>query len=169
MSAWVRKTILLAALALSAAPLAACGGPQRTGEETQLRPLAKSRALEVILEALRDRNVTVERNRRLTLANGTVEADLVLAGTTHAIEYIQESDRGTFPERIPDNHNPEVMLVCRATGPDAGWDLMLLDARDYRYMPDPALVGSGRPSQVEVEDRLRRTIIDYVAHTRRPH
>jgi hypothetical protein len=51
----------------------------------------------------------------------------------------------------------------RGSGDDAATDVLVLDNRDYLCQPDPDRAGPDGPTALEVEDRFRRAVIDYLS------
>lgn len=159
------RTLLLAALAAWGA---ACGGAQRGGEgRDTLRPLERARVLRVIGEALASRGLRPEAGRTVrVMGRQSVECDVAIASTRNCIEYMGAADRARYGSAIPAHSNPDALVVVAAAEQDAGGHVLALDDRDFLYEPDPELTGPGRPSVGEVEDRLRRIVIDYAAWLR---
>jgi hypothetical protein len=146
--------------------LAGCGGAQHAAA-APLRPLEESRAIDVILEAFQRAGVTPELHRRIGLAGGRqMEIDVATAGHDHGVEYIQEQDRLDFGDALPQRQHPDSLLTCVGVGEDARVDVLLVEDRDFRYEPDPSRSGPGRPTNIEVEDRLRQTVVDYLTYLR---
>lgn len=143
-----------------------CSGTQRVATGT-LRPLEETRAIEVILEAFQQVGVQPEFHRRIHLQGDRVmEIDVATAGHHHGVEYLQAQDRADFGSVLPQRRNPDALLTCTGVGEDAHVDVLLLDDRDFLYEPNPDNAGPGHPTIVEVEDRLRRAVVDYLTYLR---
>ncbi len=145
----------------------ACSGATYAGGERPLRPLERVRALRVIEDALASRGLTPQAGRRVrVVGRREVECDVAIAGTRSCVEYMNAADRAAYGAAIPAHASPDALVVVAASEGDAGGHVLALDDRDYSYEPDPNRTGPGRPSVGEVEDRLRRTVIDYAAWLR---
>jgi hypothetical protein len=143
-----------------------CGGAQRVASEP-LRPLEESRAIEVVLEAFQQAGVQPELHRRIRLqGNRVMEIDVATAGHDHGVEFVQAQDRADYGDVLPRRRNPDSLLTCVGVGADARVDVLLLDDREFLYTPDPEHSGPDRPTNIEVEDRLRRAVVDYLTYLR---
>jgi hypothetical protein len=141
-----------------------CGAPQRR-EAPPLVPLPESRALEVIREGFDEAHVQTELHRHIHLRNNReMEIDYATAGHDHGVEYVQAQDRLDFGDALPERHVEGSLLTCVGVGEDARVDVLLLDDREFMYQPDVAFTGTGQPTLVEVEDRLRRAVVDYLTY-----
>lgn len=144
----------------------ACGGAQRT-ETHALQPLPESRALEVIVEAYRQVGVEPEFHRRIQLQGGReMEIDVATQGHDHGVEFVQAQDRADFGASLPQRRTEGSLLTLTGVGPDAAVDVLLLDDREFMYEPEVEHAGAGRPTMLEVEDRLRRAVVDYLTYLR---
>jgi len=153
----------LTVTALALAPIACSGGQQRPAPP--LQPLSETRALEVIREAFEHVHVEGELHKQLHLrSNRVMDIDLATVGHPHGVEYLQAQDRADFGDVLPQRRNPDALLTCVGIGDDASIDVLLLDDHDFMYQTDPAFYASGQPTLVEVEDRLRRQVIDYLSY-----
>lgn len=152
----------------AASLVAACSGSQhRYGDSPAPRPLEEVRAERVIADALRSQGVGAELRRRIRVTGRReVECDFTLAGTRHGIEYMSAGDRALLGSAIPTRARPDALRVIPGVEGDQGADLLLLDDQDYVYEPDAERAGPDHPTVDEVEDRLRRVIVDYVAWLR---
>lgn len=145
----------------------ACSGSQHRYGDSATRPLEEVRAERVIADALQSQGMRAEMHRRIRVTGRReIESDFTLAGTRHGIEYMSAGDRATLGSAIPTRARPDALRVIAGVEGDQGADLLLLDDQDYVYEPDPDRAGPDRPSVMEVEDRLRRVIVDYVSWLR---
>ncbi len=148
------------------AAFAACSAPQQTAL-APLRPLPESRALEVILDAFRQVGVEPELHRRIHIQhNRELEIDVATRGHNHGVEYIMEQDRTDFGDALPRRRTADSLLTVVGIGPDANVDVLLLQDTDFRYEPIPEQNNESRPTLIEVEDRLRRNVVDYLTYLR---
>jgi hypothetical protein len=144
--------------------LGACGAPQRP-EAPALTPLPETRALEVIREGFDEAHVAAELHRRIHLRNNReMEIDFATQGHNHGVEFIQAQDRVDFGDALPQRRVEGSLLTCVGVGEDANVDVLLLDDHEFMYQPDPSFTGPGQPTLVEVEDRLRRAVVDYLTY-----
>lgn len=142
----------------------ACAAPQHR-EPPPLVPLPESRALEVIREGFDEVHVAPEMHRHLHLRdNHDMEIDFATQGHDHGVEYIQAQDRADFGEVLPHRRTEGSLLTCVGVGEDARIDVLLLDDHEFMYQPDASFTGTGQPTLVEVEDRLRRAVVDYLTY-----
>lgn len=147
--------------------LSACSGATYGGGERALRPLERVRAQRVIEEALQSRGLAPELGRTLHIAGRrAVECDVAIAGSRSCIEYMSAADRARYGASIPAHSSPDALVVVATAEGDVGGHVLALDDRDYAYEPDPSRTGPGRASIGEVEDRMRRTVIDFAAWLR---
>jgi hypothetical protein len=72
-------------------------------------------------------------------------------------------DRASYGNAVPPHRSQDALVVVRLVGTDPGGHVLVIDDRDFLYEPDPQRAGPGRPGVGEVEDRLRRIVLDYVA------
>ncbi len=152
------------ALTLAFATLASCGGPQR-GAAPAMVPLPETRALEVIRSGFEEAHVTPELHRILHLrGNHEMDIDFATAGHPHGVEFLQGQDRADFGEVLPARRVEGSLLTVVGVGDDAHTDVLLLDDREFMYQPDAASQGVGQPTLIEVEDRLRRAVVDYLTY-----
>lgn len=168
-SVLTRSTPLISCFALALSLFAtACSGSQSGGEQA-LRPLPEARALDVIEEAFRSQNLTVQRGRVVTLRNGrTLTLDVGISGSDYGVEFFHDQDRRSAgPSALPTRTQEDTLLTAACSAPDGTRvEVLVLHDHEYVYEPNPDRAGGERPSMIEVEDRLRRTVIDYVAHLR---
>lgn len=144
--------------------LTACGASQR-GSAPALAPLPESRALEVIRAGFEEAHVEPELHRMLHLrSNHQMEIDFATAGHGHGVEFLQAQDRVDFGEVLPTRRVEGSLLTVVGVGDDAHFDVLLLDDREFLYQPDAAFTGTGQPTLIEVEDRLRRAVVDYLTY-----
>lgn len=147
--------------------LGACGGATYQGGARELRPLERVRAQRVIEEALRSRGLAPELGRTLRITGRReVECDVAVAGARTCVEYMSAADRARYGSSIPAHGSPDALVVVATAERDAGGHVLALDDRDYVYEPDPSRAGPGRATVGEVEDRLRRTVIDFAVWLR---
>ena len=144
--------------------LAACGAPQRT-QAPALVPLPESRALEVIRAGFDEAHVQPELHRHIHLrGNRDMEIDFATAGHDHGVEFVSQQDRVDFGDALPQRRVEGSLLTCVGIGVDEHVDVLLLDEHEYMYQTDEAYSGPGQPTLVEVEDRLRRAVVDYLTY-----
>lgn len=149
--------------------LCGCAGASTAGSslDTALRPLEEVRATRVIERALTAHGQSVTHGRTIRLiANRVVYCDVWITGTRHCVEYVTEADRARFGLSLPLRRNPGALVMAPGAGDDHGSDLLVLDAQDYAYEPDASRQGEGRPTLQEIEDRLERSVIDYLGWLR---
>ena len=146
----------------------ACSGAQQSSERP-LRPLAEVRALAVIEEAFRSQNLETHRDVVVLLRSGrTLTIDATIAGHNYGVEYFHDQDRTTVgPSSLPVRaHEDTLLTTTGATTDGRSVEVLVIHDHEYMYEADPDRAGGDRPTQIEVEDRLRRTVADYLAHLR---
>jgi hypothetical protein len=132
-----------------------------------MRPLEESRAIEVMLEAFQRANVSPQLHRRIHIAgNKEMEIDVATTGHNHGVEYVSAQDRVDFGDVLPHRRSADALVTLPGAGDDASVDVLILDERDFLYEPNSENAGPGHPLAVEVEDRLRQTVVDYLAYLR---
>src|SRR5439155_8447430 len=100
--------------------------------------------------------------------NHDIEVDLATAGHDHGVEFVTAQDRTDFGDGLPPRRSADALVTVQGTGSNhAQVDVLVLDEREYLFEPDPERAGPGRPTNIEVEDRLRRDVVDYLAYLRR--
>jgi hypothetical protein len=161
-----RRRIGVAAPCLLALAMAACSGTQHSGDHP-LEPLPESRALEVINEAFAHVGVQPELHRMIHIRNGlTMEIDVATAGRPHGVEFVSGQDLLDYGSALPHRQHEGSLLTLVGIDADANTDVLLLDEREFMFERDPESTGPGRPTLLEVEDRLRRAVIDYLTYLR---
>ena len=158
-------------LLLLAASLVACGGTDYgAARRATLRPLEAVRAQQIVDDALASRGLRAELHHHLRLAGRhDIDVDAMIAGTRHGIDFVTGPDRTAFGAALPQRRNPDALVVAPGAEADHGADVLVLDDQDYLYEPDPNRQGPGHPTLGEVEDRLRRAVIDYLTYLRDNH
>lgn len=132
-----------------------------------MRPLERVRVQRILEDTLRARGYTPGPERRVRIAGrNAVACDVSLVGAAHCVEYMNAADRAAYGSAIPAHSSPEALVVVAMAEGDAGGHVLVLDDRDFLYEPDPSRAGPGRPTVGEVEDRMRRVVIDYAAWLR---
>ncbi len=158
--------LFFATLALFACA-SGCERPVRTGGLQSLRPLEHVRAVRVIESTLASRGVRIERNRRVRIAGARdIDCDVGIAGTRYCVEYVRGEERARLGSALPQRESPGALVMVAGTDQNAGASVLVFEDTDYLYEPDPDLAGPDHPTAGEVEDRLRRSVIDYVAWLR---
>jgi hypothetical protein len=163
---WTDPTRSMGCLVLAVVVGAGCGGAQQAAA-APMRPLEESRAIEVVLEGFQQASVPTQLHRRIQLPHDKqMEIDVATDGHDHGVEYVSAQDRVDFGDVLPQRRSPDALVTLTGAGDDARVDVLVLDEREYLYEPDPERAGPGHPSQVEVEDRLRQSVIDYLTYLR---
>jgi hypothetical protein len=140
----------------------ACSGATYQGGAREMRPLERVRMVRVIEEALASRGLAPQAGRAVRIVGRRdVDCDVALGGSHDCVEYANSADRARYGSAIPPHTSPDALVVVAGSERDAGGHVLVLDDRDYAYEPDPSRTGPGRPSVGEVEDRARRTVIDF--------
>ncbi|MEI8254690.1 MAG: hypothetical protein WCJ30_03370 [Deltaproteobacteria bacterium] len=151
-------------ISLTIVAIVACAAPQRR-EAPALVPLPESRALEVIRSGFEEAHVQPELHRVLHLReNHEMEVDYATVGHRHGVEFLQAQDRADFGAVLPQRRVQGSLLTVVGVGDDATFDVLLLDDGEFMYQPDPAFTSAGQPTLIEVEDRLRRAVVDYLTY-----
>ncbi|MFO0645465.1 MAG: hypothetical protein U0326_04450 [Polyangiales bacterium] len=142
----------------------ACSGATMQGGAHELRPLERVRMVRVIEEALSSRGLSPRAGRAVRIVGRKdVDCDVVIGATSDCVEYANSADRARYGAAIPPHTSPDALVVVAGSERDTGGHVLVLDDRDYVYEPDPNRTGPGRPSVGEVEDRARRTVVDFAA------
>jgi hypothetical protein len=143
--------------------VSACSGASYQGGSRELRPLERVRMQRVISEALSSRGMSPQGGRAVRIVGRRdVDCDVNLGDSHDCVEYTNAADRARYGAAIPPHTSPDALVVVAGSERDTGGHVLVLDDQDYAYEPDPSRTGPGRPSVGEVEDRARRTVIDFV-------
>lgn len=158
-----RRAVLLCALWTGCSGASVAPG----GSDGAMHPLEEVRAVRVLERTLTGHGQQVTQGRHLRLmGNRDVTCDAWISGTRHCLEYVTEADRARFGTSLPTRRTPGALVLAPGAGADQGSDLLVLDAQDYAYEPDPSRQGEGHPTLQEVEDRLERAVLDYLSWLR---
>lgn len=123
--------------------------------------------MRVIDEVLRERGLAAVRGQRFRIsARRDFDCDAFIGPSRHCIEFVVNADREVFGQFLPRASRPGAIVVAPGVDDSRGADVLVLDDRDYAYDPDPERAGEGRQTLQEIEDRLRRTLIDYITWLR---
>ncbi|MGE0791840.1 MAG: hypothetical protein AB7S26_39565 [Sandaracinaceae bacterium] len=155
----------LAGLALVVALAApGCGASSRNrgdgASDAEMMTLSEQRALELIVEVLRDEGIArgpalafdLDRAHRL-------DVDVRLAQTRFGIEWVSSVDRSAMGDLLPGpGTNGRLRIV---PGPD-GAQVLVLEHTSYEYANERAHVQGGVAGAREAEERLRRDVRDYL-------
>lgn len=142
----------------------ACSGATYQSGSRELRPLERVRMLRVVEDALSSQGLTPQAGRAVRIVGRRdVDCDVTISNSHDCVEYANAADRARYGAAIPPHTSPDALVVVAGSERDTGGYVLVLDDRDYSYEPDPNRTGPGRPSVGEVEDRARRTVIDFAS------
>jgi len=154
--------------ALSLLLLAACGASQRPGPapEDELRAIPESRAIEVVRETVRDETeLSTAAGWEIDAGGARLPVDVRLGDGRYGVEWVSAQDRldhgAILPEPAPDGQ----LRILPGAGDDAAAQILILDARSYRFDPDRERVEHGSRGLAEAEGRLRRDVHDFLVYT----
>ena len=147
--------------------LGACSGATYGNDGHSMRPLERVRAARVIREALSGHGLVPQEGHRVRITGRReVDCDVGVSGTRNCVEYMNEADRALLGSAIPGHSSPDALVLVASAEGDAGGHVLVIDDQDFLYEPDPHRTGPGRPGVGEVEDRMRRVVIDYASWLR---
>ncbi len=166
--------IIPCALVLSSA--LSCGGARTGNAPVELRPLEENKALDIAGSVLAEKGYQVYLNQTVTLSNGTTfSCDLRVAGKGIAIEYItavDASQTGPIPPPAEGSRlhvipatilpPPEQLQVDPATPAENAY-IFILNEDNYPYHFNPTPETRSEVTYLEVENRLRRDLKDFLA------
>lgn len=154
-------------LALTVLLAAACSGATNQASSHAMRPLERVRALGIIHDALRTQGLAPQAGRAVhVVGRKVVDCDVHVGATRDCVEYLNDADRTRYGSAIPAHATPDALVVVAGAEGDVGAHVLALDDQDFLYEPDPNRTGPGAPSVGEVEDRLRRVVIDFAVWLR---
>lgn len=157
---------------LSILVLASCGGspPPRTVSEMDRRSIVEQRALDLILEVLRESNI--ERGPEMRVNIGAPEGsdpfdvDVRVGTRAFGIEWVSPQDRADHGTLIPEPDPGGQLRIMAGMGDDADAQILVLEHRMYRYDPDLERVEAGATGVHEAEGRLKRDVRDFLEYVR---
>jgi len=146
-----------------------CGGGQQGAASIETRPLEESRALEIVARVVTGRGFQVTGPTKVDLGGEVwLECDLGVAGERMVIEYLTEQDRrrsGDIPPPAPGSKLHVIPARFEPSQPGLQGDptyVFVIDDRKYVYHHNPTSDRRADVTLAEVEDRLRRDLIDFL-------
>ncbi len=130
------------------------------------RPLAESRAVELIARAVSDERLTPTTGRLVSLPRErALQVDVAVAGRQLAIAFVTAPERTALGSAIPahDVGSNALSLVRDPNHPDT----RILILHDLGYMTDEQEGEEREVTSVMVERRLQRDVKDFLATARR--
>ncbi len=165
MQAIRRRAVLAALAAIGAVALAACGGAQKRTDYDQLKTPDERTAHAWIARAFHKHGVEPQEGRAIDIGNGgSMMVDIVAAGHPWGVAWLRDDEllelKGKLP---PAPDGSDKLWVHRGVGDDADFAVLILEARDYQYDPDPRGEGVVHSIQ-ESEARTIRDVSDFLRH-----
>lgn len=155
----VRRALVAIALSLGCAS----ARPQGVAD-LPLRTLEAPRFQRAVQEALDARGLQLAPGRRVRIASRReVACAACVAGTHHCVAFVTTADRATLGPFLPQRAEPGVIVSAPGTESDRGAQVLVLDEEDLRYQPDPSRASAAEPTVTEIEDRVRRAVLDWLA------
>lgn len=160
-----RRLTLFITLAL-AEFFSGCATTQLALNDSPLRPLERARVRHAIDQALTPRGIGTSPGGQVRLgARHTVPCLVRFAQGRHCIAWLTEPERSALREVIAPRA-VSGLVVTEGVEADRGVRVLVLDAEQNGYEPDPDRASETRPTVTEVEDRVTRTVIDWVTWLR---
>ncbi len=141
--------------------LAACS-PEPAAAPHPKRPLAESRAIELIAKAVSDERLTPTTGRAIVMPRDrTLRTDVGVQGKQLAIAFITADERTQLGSAIPayDVGSTALSLVRDPSNTDT----RILILHDLAYMTDEQEGDDREVTSVMVEHRLQRDVKDFLA------
>jgi hypothetical protein len=154
------------------AALAGCAGaarpPRTPSAGAELQSLDEARALGLIDELLveAEQHPTSQDWQVELPARGDLDVDVRLGQSEVGIEWVSDSDRHAYGDRLP-HADPEGQLrVLRADdGRGQPALILVLDHEAYRFVRDPRS-GGQLADEHDVEQRLRHDLLDFIEYAK---
>ena len=152
------------ARALSLLLLASCASTASTGvADLAMRALEPPRFQRAVAEALDARGLALGPGRAVRIASRReLRCAVCVGGTRHCVAFLSAADRVTLGPFLPPRAGDAIVSAPGAEA-DRGAQVLVLDEEDFRYQPDASRASAQEPSVTEVEDRVRRRVLDWLA------
>ncbi len=151
----------MAAGLLSARAALACSAePPRS--PTILRPIDEPHAVAIMARVFREFGIEPVRNRTITFgADGAaLRLDIAARDRHFGIAYITWQDADKLGDDLPRRHDPDAIIIVRASGGDDDGRAALLFAADY--MQDDLSGEAHTATSIAAEKRLELAIRDVI-------
>lgn len=151
--------------ALLCATLASCAShPGRGVADLAMRPLETPRFQRAVGEALEARGLSLGQGRLVRIASRReLPCAVCVGGTPHCVAFLAAADRARLGPFLPQRTSAEMIVSAPGSDGDRGAQVLVLDEDDYRYQPDPSRASAQEPTVTEIEDRVRRQVLDWLA------
>lgn len=151
--------------ALLLATLASCAShPVRGVTDLAMRTLEPPRFQRAVGEALESRGLALAPGRLVRIASRReLSCAVCVGGTRHCIAFVATADRARLSPFLPQRTSPEMIVSAPGTEADRDAQVLVLDEDDYRYQPDASRATAQEPTVTEIEDRVRRQVLDWLA------
>jgi hypothetical protein len=158
-----RSAPLWIACGLAAAGLGCSGAQAAAANPTH--PIAESRAIEVIRQAMIAYGAEPAPGRQLTLANGSVlQVDVGVQDHQFGIAYVTSADAQALGTGIPPPNRKDERLRLARGGSDGEVRVVLLYQENYLY---DDLAGEAHTlTAIASERSLARDVQDFITHAR---
>jgi hypothetical protein len=151
-------------VSIAGASIVACG-PGEVKAPNPTRPLAESRAIEVIRRAVKNEGAEPAAGRDEILQNGkTIHVDVGIAGRAFGIAYISQEDADALGAAIPGPNKKDEKLKLVRAGQDGETRIVLLFQQNYLY--DDQLGEAHEQTTITAESSLARDVQDFVTYAR---
>ena len=157
-----RRLLCLAAGALLASLLAACGGaPAKSANPT--RPLDERRAAQVIAQAFHEEHDSPVPGKPIQISEGkTLEVDVMSDGHKYGVAYVGPNERSSLGSALPARPAGmgDALQLVNGSGPDADAKILILQDTDYLY--DDQVGTSHEETTITAERKLARDVRDFL-------
>jgi hypothetical protein len=131
------------------------------------RPLAESRAVEVIRRAMRNEHADPAPGRDEPLAGKSIHLDVGVAGHSYGVAYISQEDATALAGAIPPPNKKDEKLKLVHAGSDGETRIVLLFEQNYLY--DDQAGDVHEQTTITAEGSLARDVQDFITYARSHH
>lgn len=153
-------------LAGSAFWLTACGNPAPR-QPNPTRPLAETRAVQVIISAFHEQNAQPVPGRKVELPDGTpLTIDVGSQGKKFGVAYITAAERGELGNALGprDPSKGDALQLARGKGAEAEARILILYDEDYLY--DDHIGTEHEETTITAERKLSRDVRDFLVQAK---
>jgi len=146
--------------------VAACGSPPPR-QPNPTRPLAESRAVQVIISAFHEQNAQPIPGRKVELPDGTpLQIDVGSQGKKFGVAYITAAERGELGQALGprDPSKGDALQLARGRGVDADARILILYDEDYLY--DDHIGTEHEETTITAERKLSRDVRDFLVQAK---
>lgn len=149
----------------AAVVLLGCAGARAQGvAAAEPRPLESQRFLRAVQEALSSRGLGMASGRAVRIASRrVVNAAACTPSGRHCVATVDAAERARLAGFLPERPEGDAIACVAGVEGDRGSQVLVIDAEELRYQPDPARATEAEPTVTEVEDRVRRRVLDWLA------